>query len=72
MTTPTPMNGRRLFLILLALATWGLGSIAFTGLFAVGTSSIHEIQALLIGGFALLTGAVFFTGGVLAPPPDKR
>ncbi len=63
----------RFLLLALALLTWGATVFAFLSLYAaVDGSAIREIEALLVGGFGLLTGSVFLTGAVLAPEPKKR
>jgi hypothetical protein len=59
-------------LFLLALLTWGGAGFLFTLVGAAAEGAIHEIEALLIGGFGFLTGSVFLTGACLAPPPPKK
>mgnify|MGYP003630757105 FL=1 len=51
-------------LILLALAVWAIGAAGFLAVVGAAPTAIQEISGILIGGFALVTGAVFFAGAL--------
>jgi hypothetical protein len=51
-------------LFLFALAVWIVGFAASFAVVGTAPSAIQEISGILIGGFALVTGAVFFAGAL--------
>ena len=58
------MSTSKVILILLALAVWIVGFAAFLAVVGAAPTAIQEISGILIGGFALVTGAVFFAGAL--------